>query len=193
MTSFVERFLPPLPYERMTPERLVNIAGQPIVTLPELFDADLTLHLNSYRPLWAIGCMRTLVVHKKGIDSSDPLLNTFPVSFTVCVWSGGLEAKGGTRLHFRIVTSIGQAKVESKGQCALEKCILALCKMWVVRPLKDRNCIKRPLDAIDHLDQAKDDIMKTCSTQEGGLTRRDVTAKLSEVQEAVSTMKRVRT
>ena len=69
---------------------------------------------------------------------------------------------GGTRLYFRIVTSIGQAKEESKGQCALEKCILALCKMWVVRPLKERNCIKRPLDAIDHLDHAKDDIMKTC-------------------------------
>jgi len=188
MSSLLERYLPPIPYVPETPERLVNLEGQPI-SPPEHFDITLTEHLNKYRPLWAIGIMRGLVVKKKSLDPKDPLVNTHPVSFTVSVWCGGLEAQGIT-LHLRILTTIGKAKEEVNGQTRLEKCILTLCKMHVVRPQNARNAIKRPLDAIDHLDNAKKDIMENCSTQEGGLSRREAAARISELQEAVGEMKK---
>lgn len=192
MSSILERFLPPIDYVPENPERFVNLEGKPMCLNLSNYDPSLVIHLNTYRPLWAIGGMKSLVAQNTGFERGSEDFKKHPVSFTVSLWCGGLQQSGSRvgMMNFRIVSTIYAAAEEIKGVCSLEKALLALVKLHVNRPKADRQTIKRPLDAIDRLDQAKEDVMKNCLTQPNGLTRADVAEMIVEVRGVVESMKK---
>jgi len=182
MSIILERYLPPIPYAAENPERLVNLDGKPVLTS---FDSNLVVHLNAYRPLWAIGGMRSLLVKKKGLVPGSQAFLTQQISFTLTLFCGGVESRGDM-MHVRIITNLRECSHEVNGQCMLEKAMVTLVKAHVNRPQKQS--IKRPADALDRLDQAKKEMMTTCMTQEDGPTRAEVAEMIDGVRELVVQM-----
>jgi len=71
MFVLLERFLPTVSYTAETPERVVKLDGKPMPgDLPEKYDPSFQVHLNTYRPLWAIGGMKSLLAQKKKSNCS---------------------------------------------------------------------------------------------------------------------------
>jgi len=189
MTHLLERFMPTRRYESECPERCFSIDTKCIQRKPDSYDAALTLHLNELRPLWAIAGMRSLVKRKKGHEPNTEESDTQVVSFTLTLWCAGTEDDPDIK-NIRIITTIRQAACETDGASALELLILSFVKMLVNRPVKARQHVKRPLDAIDRLEQAKKDVMETCATQADGLTRIEVVDMINEVKGHVEKMKK---
>lgn len=179
----LERYLPPIPYLAEDPELKVNIDGS--VSAAE-HDESVAIHLNKFRPLWAIGHMKALV-RDRGVEPDSDAMLDYPVSFTLTLWRGGLDDWGMER-HLRVMTTIRQAQEKTAGACALETAIATLVKLHVERPIKQRGKIKRPRDLVGTLETLKGHIQRECLTQAGGPTRAQLNAQLAQIQHGIGLM-----
>jgi len=185
MAKVLERFLAPKHYVPETPERKVSIDGK--LTSAE-YDPTLTLHLNEYRPLWALAGMRSKLLKKKGLAPGSEGSDNHVVSFTITLWSAGLRDEGHY-VHVRIVTSLKEAALERKGACGLEKAIEKLVSQYVERPVKER-FPSQGGNILSNLRNAKRAIEENLSTQPGGPSRDDLQELLVAVEDGVAIMLR---
>jgi len=180
MSSVVlERYILPVHYEAETPEKKFDIHGK--VTTSS-YDPQFTVHLNQYRPSWALAGMRTLLLKKKQLASGSPESESHVVSFTLTLWLSGLNDYGFMG-HYRIVTTLREAAREIEGVGAIESVIVKLVKTHVDRPVKERNAPKPP-DIPASLDRVKRQIRSELSSQDG-VSVTDLIDRIDAVKEDV--------
>jgi len=191
--NVLERFLPPKSYVSQEPENMVDINGK---VRPSNYNPDLTVHLNQYRPRWAMGLMLGMIVKKLNLPRESEAVQDLVVTFTVTLWKAGMDdvfysdVPGDVGLvHFRIITTLKEAHRETEGMCALETAIAKLVKAHVAR--KQRYRVSRPVDVVTGIDKLKNQIAHNYMTQEGGPTRQEVLTTLTSVQDDLQRMENI--
>ena len=74
------------------------------------------------------------------------------MSFTLTLWSGGVDKQSGKHRMVYIITSVKEAGHETKHHCWLEKCIRTLVRLHIVPQTDERQAVKRPPDPVERLE-----------------------------------------